>query len=79
MRTTIEITDAQRARLVELAALRGEKGFSALVREAIELYLDQEARRSDRVVAASAIRGTLSKRDADALEGRCRQLRGQWR
>jgi predicted DNA-binding protein len=39
MRTTIEIPDDQRARLLELAARRGEKGFSALVREALELYL----------------------------------------
>ena len=39
MRTTVEITDAQRAGLLELAARRGEKGFSRLVQEAVEAIL----------------------------------------
>jgi hypothetical protein len=33
MRTTIEITPVHRARLLELAARRGVKGFSHLVNE----------------------------------------------
>jgi len=37
--TTVEIRDRQRAKLFELAARRGEKGFSKLVQEAIDLYL----------------------------------------
>ena len=39
MRTTVEITAEQRAQLLKLAARRGEKGFSGLVREALETYL----------------------------------------
>ena len=38
MRTTIEMDDKHRAALLELAARRGEKGFSALVGEAIDAY-----------------------------------------
>jgi hypothetical protein len=79
MRTTVEITDGQRARLLEIAASRGDKGFSSLVREAIDLFLEQQSRRAERIQAATALRGGLSKRDADALEARCRQLRGHWR
>src|SRR3972149_4767993 len=41
MRTTVEITDEQRARLLELAARRGEKGFSKLVQEALERFIDE--------------------------------------
>src|SRR5260370_421628 len=40
MRTTVEIADEHRARLVELAARRKEKGFSRIVSEAIEQYLE---------------------------------------
>ena len=33
MRTTIEITEAQRGELLKIASGRGEKGFSSVVRE----------------------------------------------
>src|SRR5690606_23745439 len=52
MRTTVEITDEQRVELLRLAAQRGEKGFSGLVREAIARYLEAEASREDLVQAA---------------------------
>lgn len=37
VRTTVELTAEQRAKLLSMAASRGEKGFSAIVREAIDL------------------------------------------
>ena len=43
-RTTIELTDLQRAQLLELAARRGERGFSKLVQEAVDAYLRENAR-----------------------------------
>jgi hypothetical protein len=44
MRTTIEMKPEHRARILELAEQRGEKGFSTVVAEALELYLEtQEA------------------------------------
>jgi hypothetical protein len=39
MRTTIEIKPEHRARILELAATRGDKGFSTVVAEALELCL----------------------------------------
>ena len=36
MRTTIEITEVQRAELLTLSADRGEEGFSGVVREALD-------------------------------------------
>ena len=40
MRTTIELSDEHRARLLELAARRGEKGFSSIVEEALARFVD---------------------------------------
>ena len=79
MRTTIEITDEQRAKLLALAARRGIKGFSALVQEALDEYL--EARRLDRdvVAAALATRGSRSEKEADALAATCATIRDHWR
>ncbi len=81
MRTTIEISDEQRARLLELAARRGQKGFSFLVREAIERYLatEGEADRLLRAKAALAALGTLSDEEAERLEETRRRLRESWR
>jgi len=79
MRTTIELPDALRARLLELAALRGEKGFSSLVSEAVVLYLDREASRTERVVEAKAALGGLDDEAADALEASVRAVRATWR
>jgi len=39
VRTTIEIKPGHRARLLEVAARRGEKGFSSVIAEALESYL----------------------------------------
>jgi hypothetical protein len=47
MRTTIEITDHQRARLLDLAARRGAKGFSRFVQEALDDYLRKVDARSE--------------------------------
>lgn len=79
MRTTIELSDRQRAKLLELAAERGEKGFSRLVQEAIDRYLEENAARSERVRAALEVAGSLDEESAAALEESVRRLRGTWR
>ncbi len=46
MRTTIEMKPEHRAKLLELAAHRGAKGFSQFVSEALDAYLRAEAGRN---------------------------------
>jgi len=79
MRTTVEITDAQRAKLLELAARRGEKGFSAIVRDAIDHYIEESLGRRDLVNRALQTLGTLDDEAATALERSVRDLRSTWR
>ena len=79
MRTTIELPDHQRARLLELAAQRGEKGFSSLVQEALDAYFEQHQTRSEKIKKALAVRGALSDEEAEALEERTREIREHWR
>jgi len=79
MRTTVEISDAHRAKLLEIAARRGEKGFSRLVEEALDQYLADESSRKGRVEAAIALGGSFSDKAADALEESVRRIRGTWR
>lgn len=79
MRTTVEIADEQRARLLELAARRGEKGFSRLVQEALDLYLAEVDSREDRVREALAVLGTLDDASAEELRESVRRIRATWR
>jgi predicted transcriptional regulator len=79
MRTTVEISDAQRAKLLEMAARRGEKGFSRLVQEALDRYLADEGSRQERIDAALALGGSVSDKAADALEKSAREIRSRWR
>ncbi len=79
MRTTIELSDGQRAKLLELAAERGEKGFSRLVGQAIELFLAEEGPRRERIAAALAAGGTLDAKTADSLEDSVGRARASWR
>jgi metal-responsive CopG/Arc/MetJ family transcriptional regulator len=79
MRTTIELPDELRAELVALAALRGEKGYSRIVQEAVAQYLaSQEGRVGLKARARSAI-GTLGADEADSLEAAAAKVRRQWR
>ncbi|MGH9461160.1 MAG: hypothetical protein ACRD1X_08070 [Vicinamibacteria bacterium] len=79
MRTTVEITDEQRAKLLELAAKRGGKGFSTLVQEALERYLEDSEEHDRRVREARSVLGKLSEKTARELETVVRRLRKTWR
>jgi metal-responsive CopG/Arc/MetJ family transcriptional regulator len=79
MRTTVELSDDHRSKLLALAAERGARGFSELVREAIEHYLVENAARRDRVAAALSALGSLDDEEARDLENAVTRLRGTWR
>lgn len=79
VRTTIELDDTQRAELLKLAAQRGEKGFSSVLRDAVDLYLRQHRGKKEAVARALELEGSFSDGEADALEASVRELRGRWR
>jgi Arc/MetJ-type ribon-helix-helix transcriptional regulator len=79
MRTTVEIDDAQRGELLKLAAQRGEKGFSSVIREALDLFIRQHRAKRELVAQALELQGSFSDDEADALEASVRELRGKWR
>ncbi len=79
MRTTIEMKPEHRARLLELAASRGEKGYSTVVTEALELYLETQSGRTDAIRSALALKGSISVTEAATLFATTRKLRANWR
>jgi hypothetical protein len=78
MRTTIEITPEQRARLMAMAARRGEKGFSKLVQQALDAYLKAQSGEEEKRRRALMLRGALDSREADRLRAVTREIRESW-
>jgi metal-responsive CopG/Arc/MetJ family transcriptional regulator len=79
MRTTIELRSEQRARLLEMAARQGRKGFSHLIQEAVDRFLNEEETRQEAVEGAVRVIGTLDESAAGELRARTRALREGWR
>lgn len=79
MRTTVEIKDKHRSKLLEYAARRGEKGFSRIVGEALDLYFERETDRKAKIESALGVLGSLSDDEADALSEEAQRLRSSWR
>jgi predicted transcriptional regulator len=79
MRTTIELKDEHRARLLEMAARQGKKGFSDLIGEAIEAFLTRIEERGETVERALAARGSLGEREGVELGIRAQGARDRWR
>jgi Arc/MetJ-type ribon-helix-helix transcriptional regulator len=81
MRTTIELTDDQRAKLLALAAKRRLWGYSVLIQEALERYLKgtPNGGRTRAARAARKMRGTLSEVEAERMRRRIEAPRKRWR
>lgn len=79
MRTTVEMKPQHRSALLALAARRGEKGFSSVLAEAIEGYLDEERARVQRRKEVLSLAGSLSSDEAKTLRSTTKSLRENWR
>ena len=79
MRTTVEMKAEHRSALLALAARRGEKGFSSILAEAIEHYLDNERSRADRRKELLSLAGSISAAEARELHNLTRSIRENWR
>lgn len=65
--------------MLVLASRRGEKGFSAVLGEAIESFLQGEIEREKRRKTLLSLGGSLSKKEGDDLRRTVRELRENWR
>ena len=79
MRTTVEMKPEHRSGLLAVALRRGQKGFSAVLGEAIESYLRGEVDRDKRRQSLFGLAGALSGKEADELRRSVQELRESWR
>jgi hypothetical protein len=68
-----------RSALLALAAQRGQKGFSAVLEEAVEHYLRGERERQRQKRKLLSLAGSLSEQDASDLRESAVSLRQHWR
>jgi hypothetical protein len=79
MRTTVAMKPEHRSALLAIAARRGDKGFSAVLADAIERYLEGQEDRRRRRKELINLAGLLSPDDAAELRDRSQSLRELWR
>jgi hypothetical protein len=79
VRTTIEMKPDHRTRLLEIASRRGEKGFSSVVAEAIDSYLQADAVNTELRKRALCSGRSLSKKEAETIRRRAAKIRANWR
>ncbi len=79
MRTTIELTNDHRSSLHSLAARRGLRGYSKLIQEAVDLYIQEMTAKEGKVKALLKMRGTWNKKDAKIFSKKLREIRRNWK
>jgi hypothetical protein len=79
MRTTIEIDEEHRARLLELAARRKLKGFSTIVQEALDFYLSKGGGKTQPGMISRQFRGILVAEKAEHYRKTAARIRSSWR
>ncbi|MEW6045499.1 MAG: hypothetical protein AB1609_03335 [Bacillota bacterium] len=79
MRTTIDLPNDKRARLAAIAARRGLRGYSELINEAVERFLEEEENRQAQIAKVLALRGVLTDQQAREVEQRIREVWSRWR
>lgn len=79
MRTTIEMKPEHRAQLLELAARRGDKGFSTVVAEAIDAFLQGRSGVERARKEALKVQGSFSAKETERLRREVKRIRSHWR
>ena len=79
MRTTIEIPDRLRAALLAISAQRGLRGFSKIVEEALELYLQTMVSRDETLAELLSLKGSWSDQEAQEARQAVGEVKDNWK
>ena len=75
----MEIKPEHRSALLALASRCGQKGFSAVLDEAIGNFVQGAVEREERRRLLLSLGGSLSKKEGDELRRAAKALRESWR
>jgi len=79
MRTTIEISDRHRSILLSLAAQRGLRGYSGIIREALDYYVEHQTKVGDAKRDILKMKGTWKAKETKETRSKLAELRENWK
>ena len=79
MRTTIDISDKHRSVLLSLAAQKGLRGYSGIIKEALDFYIAHHARASDLKKDVLKMKGSWRAEETKKIRSRLAELRENWK
>jgi len=79
MRTTIEISDRHRSILLSLAAQKGLRGYSGIIREALDYYVEHQIKVGDAKRDILKMKGTWKAEETKETRSKLAELRENWK
>ena len=79
MRTTIEISDRHRSILLSLAAQKGLRGYSGIIQEALDYYIEHQTRSADAKRDILKMKGSWKAEEIKKIRSKLTELRENWK
>jgi metal-responsive CopG/Arc/MetJ family transcriptional regulator len=79
MRTTIELPDNLISVLHALAVKKGYRGYSKVIKDALDFYLRDNERRESSRKKVLKMRGSWSEAEAEEIRIRLEEIRKNWK
>ena len=79
MRITIEISDSHRSILLSLAAQKGLRGYSNIIKEALDFYIAHQTRAAKAKRDILKMKGSWKKQETKEIRFKLAELRENWK
>ena len=79
MRTTIEVSDRHRIILLSLSAERGLRGYSSIIQEALDYYIEHQIRTKDAKRDILKMKGSWETEETKKVKSKLIELRENWK
>ncbi len=79
MRTTIEISDKHRSILLALAAQKGLRGYSSIIKEALDHYVEDQSKIAEKKRKILKMEKTWKTEETEEVRSNIVELRKNWK
>lgn len=79
MRTTIEISDKHRSILLALAAQKGLRGYSGIIGEALDYYIEHQRKTAKKKSKILKMERTWNVEETEEIRSNLAELRENWK
>jgi iron uptake system EfeUOB component EfeO/EfeM len=79
MRTTIEVSDKHRSFLLALAAQKGLRGYSDIIREALDYYIEHQIKIAGKKKQILKMEKTWEAEETEQIRSNLSELRENWK